>query len=140
MKLRILIVRKMADKFCYTSTFRYCRHGNICRYKQVTSICENISWIIITCEKQHLRDCFWFKKIERCKFSPCSYKHTSTQSNISTENHRNKIYAKFKLFENKIQQLESKINEIKYFIQNERKWHTNTKEHDFKCENAILLP
>ena len=64
----------MEDKYFFRNKFGYSKIFQICRYKHFDSNCG-----ILMCDKRHSRECFWFKKLERCKFSHCSYKHTITE-------------------------------------------------------------
>ena len=60
---------------CLFNKFGYCKFGETCRKQHINKICDESSCEIYTCKQRHPKNCKYFKKYGRCKFSPCAFKH-----------------------------------------------------------------
>ena len=73
----------MTPVVCDRNKYGHCKFGAFCKYTHRNEICQNEACDTFNCEKRHPKKCFWFMKYGRCKFSPCSFKHSKENNNCS---------------------------------------------------------
>ena len=64
-----------SEKICSYNKYGHCKYKNTCRFRHVDTICELEICDVTTCESRHPKTCNFYHHYNRCKFSPCSYKH-----------------------------------------------------------------
>ena len=69
------------EQICLKNKYGYCKFGKTCRSKHNNQECEKNDCGKWNCDKRHPRDCWWFNKFQRCRFSNCSYKHEIKSDN-----------------------------------------------------------
>ena len=95
-----------APTICLFNKFGYCKFGERCRKHHIYKICEESSCEIFSCRQRHPKDCRYFRKFGRCKFSPCAFNHETVVHGNVCEDMRKEI----KILSDKILALENVIS------------------------------
>ena len=68
---------KMAiENICLHNKYGFCKFRDTCRKRHVAEKCEKVNCEIENCLERHPRECRFFRKFGRCKFTDfCFYEH-----------------------------------------------------------------
>ena len=122
----------MTQVICYKNKFGYCRYSDSCRFRHVTTVCDDGQCEIQNCEKRHPKIRRYYRDYRRCKFTiGCKYKHENPYDmfhklekeidKIKKNNPINAKEARNKLLEEKLETLEKKIETQQKDFENQRK-------------------
>ena len=97
-----------AQNVCKFNKFGYCRYKDMCRNLHVNESCENSSCDINSCNRRHPRECKYFRKYNRCKFTPCKYNHVM---HTPRDSEMGKLQKKYIETAARIKEIEDILNE-----------------------------
>jgi len=101
----------MTAVVCDRNKYGHCKFGAFCKYTHKNEICQDEACDTLNCEKRHPRKCFWFMKYGRCKFSPCSFKH-SKENNKSSEKEINVLNERIDKIEKTLKTMCDKLDKV----------------------------
>ena len=104
----------MTAVVCDRNKYGHCKFGAFCKYTHRNEICEDEACETFNCEKRHPKKCFWFNKYGRCKFSPCSFKH-SNENIKSSEKEIKVINDRIDKIENTLKTMCEKLDKVQEF-------------------------
>ena len=93
-----------ADLVCQHFKYGHCKYSDICRYRHINTICVKEDCDIASCSERHPKVCKFYQDYGRCKFNPCSYKHSRTKNQFEFE-------SKIEILEEKIKNLEKVLDD-----------------------------
>ena len=99
-----------APTLCLYNKFGYCKFSERCRKHHVNENCQNRYCKINECRERHPKLCRYFQNYGRCKFSPCAFRHET--SNIIPVNEEKDLREKLVFLENEIKAKDKKIEEL----------------------------
>ena len=98
---------------CRHNKFGFCKFGKTCKKKHLSDICVNLSDICVNlscrtynCLTRHPRDCYFYGFYGRCKFGNfCQFRH------VLPEESKCENFGKLVALENKVKDLEAKLEQ-----------------------------
>ena len=104
----------MTPVVCDRNKYGHCKFGAFCKYTHKNEICQDEECDTFNCERRHPKTCFWLKKYRRCKFSPCSYKHSKVNTK-SSEKEIKVLNGRIDKIENSLKTICEKLDKVQEF-------------------------
>ena len=129
---------------CSFNKFGHCKYKESCRKPHFNELCDVSSCDFLSCKLRHPKKCNWYSEYGRCKFNPCSFKHTDEIDSVdSARREMAKITSKLKSIETSLTNLEAEERKINSTIdkikeENENKFNNFEKllaEKDDRIRN-----
>ena len=131
----------MATEFeiiCLKNKYGYCKFGKFCKSKHENNECEKEVCEKWNCDKRHPKDCWWFSRFRRCKFSNCAYKHGKSETKErELEKKLSELKTKESELEEKVSELNKEVLLLKCTVENMAKKLEKLPEKEVVTESDI---